>query len=249
MCLMTKLFQYEINFFIKNIRKERNFLFTVLSRHMSCLSLPDDEFETSYTRHLLIRELCPVEVSLLIFSLEIQQRREIAYASYFSYTLTGINKDDEALLVLGTLEDRFINTVVIAMLADLNLGSVEIRCDDMRKARDLFGLRKEDELSSIELHLKARVLESNFVRIERFEVIRLYEMGVADNFLPSFSALIMCLYGVPRTTENVTRLIGVMEKGAKLGCYTCRVLLANEHRYNSLHWYPMSRLNTVKLKY
>jgi len=209
---------------------------------MSCLSLPDDEFETSYTRHLLIRELCPVEISLLIFSLEIQRRRAVAYSGYFSHTLTGINKDSEALLILGTLEDRFINPVVIAMLADLNMVSFEIRCDDMEKARNLFGLRKEDELSSIERHLKARVIESNRKRIERFEVIRLYEMGVADNFLPSFSALVICLYAMPRTTENVTRLIGVMEKGAKLGCCTCRELLANEQRFNICNWYPMSRL-------
>lgn len=77
---------------------------------MSCLSLSDGELKIGYTRYLLIKEICPTEIALLIHSLDIQHRRKAAYAYFFSLGLTGINEERKALLLLDSLEDRFVNS-------------------------------------------------------------------------------------------------------------------------------------------
>lgn len=201
---------------------------------MSCLSLSDGELKIGYTRYLLIKEICPTEIALLIHSLEIQHRRKAAYACFFSLGLTGINEERKALLLLDSLEDRFVNPVVIAMraqLAHLNLVSdmvyYRIRHEEMIKARDLLYSRKEEELSDIELYFKAFVLETEFISPdcawEKFEILRMYEMSVANTFLPSFIRLarLLCSSFYDIRDTITTTFEDVMEKGIALGCYSC----------------------------
>lgn len=214
---------------------------------MSRLSLSDGELKIGYTRYLIIKELCPTEIALLILSKDFQYRRENAYTCFFSYTVSGINQNKKALLLLDSLEDRFLNPVVIAMLAELTCVSDRIRHEEMRKARDLLRSRKEEELSMIELYFKGRTLDLTYAGStrDRSEIIRIYEICVINNFLPSFNRLICRLYTIRHTAELEIRMMDVMEKGVALGCYSCINLLAN-HLYIRHNQDMSSTLNDDK---
>lgn len=145
-------------------------------------------------------------------------------------------------MLLDSLEDRFLNPVVMAMLVHLNPVSDRIRHEEMRKVRDLLCSRKEEELSEIELYFKAFVLDFTFSGCMRdhSEIIRLYKVGVADTFLPSFIGLARRLYEIRKIPETTTTLTDVMEKGDALGCYSCTVLLA-AYFYMKPDWDCMSQ--------
>ena len=157
---------------------------------MSRLFLPNDELKICYTRYLLLKEICPIEIALFILLLGIQQRRENAFACFFSYNLYEINENKKALSILDSLEDCFINPVVMAMSADLNRVSDRICHDKIRNVRDILSLREESSLSVIELYFKAYTLEFSCVSQEQHtEIIRLYKVCITKNFQPSFGAL------------------------------------------------------------
>ena len=145
-------------------------------------------------------------------------------------------------MLLDSLEDRFLNLVVMTMLVHLNPVSGRIRYEEIRKVRDLLCSRKEEELSEIELYFKAFVLDFTFSGCMRdhSEIIRPYKVGVADNFLPSFIGLARQLYEIRTIPERTTTLTDVLEKGDALGCYSCTVLLA-DYLYMKFDWYSMSK--------
>lgn len=79
---------------------------------ISKLKLPLEELKILYTRHLLLKELFPQELSLLILSLCFIYRKQNAFDIYLKYSYDQKECEKNVLPLLQSLEDRFINGIV-----------------------------------------------------------------------------------------------------------------------------------------
>lgn len=85
----------------------------------SKLKIPFSELKELYTRHLLLKEVILVELSLYILSLSFLSKKEKAFILYEE-------EKENAFTLLNKLEDRFINGVV-----SYRLGYCHANCSSM----------------------------------------------------------------------------------------------------------------------
>jgi len=150
----------------------------------SKLKIPFVEVKELYTRHLLLKEVILVELSLHILSLSFLNKREKAYALYEE-------EKDNAFNLLNSLEDRFINGVI-----SYRLGFCHAHCSSMGvknmtaskefylNAYQLFKNQKEETLSPLELFYMGAIAKDGKGGTPRSseEALRYYKLSASQGF-------------------------------------------------------------------
>lgn len=161
----------------------------------SKLRLPALELKLLYTRHLLLETVLLKELSLYILSISLVERKQKAFIFYEQ----NADKSSECLLLLESLEDRFVNGIV-----SYRIGFCLQNYDFYRNAYNIF--KDKLNLSPIELFYLAAIYKDGKGGINKNiqEALRLYKLSADSGY---FKAMINlgCAYrdgdGVDKNNE------------------------------------------------
>lgn len=173
-----------------------------------------------------------------MLSLEVQHTKERLSLLFFWRDLTGQNRENEALLLLDTLEDRFVNPVAIAMKVHMTRIYDQWRNREMKGVHTALFSKKEENLSTTELYFKAYTIRflTSYGDKERLGMIRLYEICIARHFLPAYHALASCYREMNRTPEIQRTFLDILEIGVSFDCFSCIATLADVLYMSHVGW-------------